>query len=104
MARPPAIDWDEFLAQVQEIQLEPDMPLGPTLARLNHISLAQAYYYLKAARDKGLLVDLQHVPVTATIMRNTPSEHSWQVCRTCLATWPCQVVEHRYSGDPGSPS
>jgi hypothetical protein len=89
------VDLAQFVDLAHEVQLEGDLSLGPALAELTDLSVTQVRYYLRAARRKGLKVDLDHTPTDAVIYRNSAKEKEWRVCRTCLVPWPCQVTAHR---------
>lgn len=43
----------------------------------------------RARRAGFLTVRPAHFAATATILRGTKRERSWQVCGTCLTSWPC---------------
>jgi hypothetical protein len=91
------VDLGQFVDLAHEVQLAGDLTLGPALAELTGLKISQVRYYLRAARRKGLKVDLDHTPTEAVIYRNSAKQKEWQVCRTCLVPWPCQVTAHRVS-------
>jgi len=69
-----------------------------TVAEVMDLTPAQTNYYIRQAREDGLLPPGRsgevHAMVTATINRGTPRERRWLVCQVCL-TADCAVAEGR---------
>ena len=92
MGRRRRIKIDEVAEVYREAVVE-GLPIATTLMEVLDMSAAQAKYYMRVMRRRGMTPpdgpDV-HRYATATIYRNTTREKSWQVCQVCL-TPQCQL-------------
>lgn len=92
MARRRRIKIDEVAEVYREAVVE-GLPIATTLMEVLDMTAAQAKYYMRVMRRRGMAPPDSpdvHRYTTATIYRSTAREKTWQVCQVCL-TPQCQL-------------